>query len=538
MNQTPRSLHGACVSPHHLASQVGRDVLKDGGTAMEAMVAMAAATAVVYPHMNSLGGDGFWLIKQPGKAPVTIEAAGPAAQKATIDDYRAQGLSSIPTRGPLSALTVAGTVSGWQRALEMSAQQRSEQQRRPLPLHRLLSPAAALARDGNIVTRSQARLSAEKLPELVNVPGFADHYLVNPADPAAPAEGTVMRHPALADTLDQLAHNGLDDFYRGDIAQQLAQDLESAGSPLRAHDLANYQAQINEPLSLTISHGRLYNLAPPTQGLASLLILGQFDRLNVAEGESFSHVHGLIEATKQAFLVRDRVCVDPNRTDEDPRRYLQPDAVDEMAQRIHRHQALPWPQTADKGDTIWMGCIDAEGTAVSFIQSLYWEFGSGVTLPGTGLIWQNRGMSFSLDPDHPNALQPGMRPFHTLNPALAEFNDGRVMPYGTMGGEGQPQTQAALFTRYAQFGQSLQQALTAPRWLLGRTWGDTSTQLKLENRFPAELIDQLQRAGHDPMVLDTEFADQMGHAGALVRHNNGLIEGATDPRSDGAVAML
>lgn len=533
MNQTPRSLHGACVSPHHLASQVGRDVLKDGGTAIEAMVAMAAAIAVVYPHMNSLGGDGFWLIKQPGKAPVAIDAAGPAARLATIDYYREQGLSSIPTRGPLSALTVAGTVSGWQRALELSAQHRQ-----PLPLSRLLSPAATLARDGNVVSRSQSRLSAEKLPELVNVPGFAEHYLVNPSDPTAPAEDTVMRQPALADTLDQLARNGLDDFYRGDIAQQLAHDLQAAGSPVRAQDLADYQAHISEPLSLTLSHGTIFNLAPPTQGLASLLILGQFDRLNVAEGESFAHVHGLVEATKQAFMVRDRVCVDPERTTEDPRRYLQPNAIDEMTRRIHRHQALPWPQAADKGDTVWMGCIDADGTAVSFIQSVYWEFGSGVTLPGNGLIWQNRGLSFSLAPKHPNSLQPGRRPFHTLNPALAEFNDGRVMPYGTMGGEGQPQTQAALFTRYAQFGQSLQQSLTAPRWLLGRTWGDSNTRLKLENRFPAALIDQLQRAGHEPMVLDTGFDDQMGHAGALVLHPSGVIEGAADPRSDGIVAML
>jgi gamma-glutamyltranspeptidase/glutathione hydrolase len=185
-----------------------------------------------------------------------------------------------------------------------------------------------------------------------------------------------------------------------------------------------------------------------------------------------------------------------------------------------------------------MGAVDAQGRAVSFIQSVYWEFGSGVVLSDTGVTWQNRGSSFSLDPRALNALEPGRKPFHTLNPSLAHFDDGRVMPYGTMGGEGQPQTQAAVFTRYARFGQSLQQAITAPRWLLGRTWGDVSTSLKLESRFDPALIQALKDAGHQVELLPQAFSDTMGHAGALVRHPDGLIEGAADPRSDGSVAGL
>ena len=525
MNQTPRALHGACVAPHHLAAQAGRDVLKDGGNAIEAMVAMAAAIAVVYPHMNSLGGDGFWLIKAPGKDPVAIDASGPAAQAASIDFYRAQGLTAIPNRGPLAALTVAGTIGGWQRALEMSRQQGGS-----LPLGRLLAPAADLARDGIAVTRSQAKLSAEKLPELAPVPGFSDTYLV---DGKAPAEGSVLRQPTLANTLNQLGHAGLEDFYRGDIAQRLAQDLAAVGSPVSAQDLASYQAQISKPLALTMSQGTVYNLAPPTQGLASLLILGQFDRLKVTDGESFAHIHGLIEATKQAFLVRDRACLDPRWTDENPHDYLTSDVLDDLTSRINRQQALPWPHEGDPGDTVWLGCVDAQGTAVSFIQSVYWEFGSGVTLPGTGLTWQNRGVSFSLDPNHPNALQPGRKPFHTLNPALAVFNDGRVMPYGTMGGEGQPQTQAAVFSRYAMFGQDLQQAVTAPRWLLGKTWGDATTSLKLEDRFDPALVAELKAAGHEVEMI-APYSDMAGHAGGVAYWPNGLIEVASDPRADGA----
>ncbi|MDP3365758.1 MAG: gamma-glutamyltransferase, partial [Pseudomonas sp.] len=281
----------------------------------------------------------------------------------------------------------------------------------------------------------------------------------------------------------------------------------------------------------------LYNMPPPTQGLASLLILGVFERLKVAEAEGFAHVHGLVESTKQAFMIRDRVVTDPRRVPADPQGFLAPENLDALAAAVDPDSALEWPRPTSPGDTIWMGCIDSEGRAVSFIQSVYWEFGSGMVLPSSGVAWQNRGISFSLDPAALQALEPGRKPFHTLNPALALFDDGRVLSYGTMGGEGQPQTQAALFSRY-RLGSDLQAAITAPRWLLGRTWGDVSTSLKLENRFPAELVEQLRAAGHVIEVLDEAFSDTMGHAGALLRHPSGVLEGAADPRSDGSVCGL
>jgi oxamate amidohydrolase len=209
-------------------------------------------------------------------------------------------------------------------------------------------------------------------------------------------------------------------------------------------------------------------------------------------------------------------------------------ALEKMAAAVDRERALAWPRPAAPGDTIWMGAIDAAGRAVSFIQSLYWEFGSGLVSRRTGVLWQNRGISFPLAPGHPNRLAPGRLPFHTLNPALARFDDGRVMVYGTMGGEGQPQTQAALFARYAWGGMALQPAVTAPRWLLGRTWGSQSTTLKLERRWDPEVVAALRMAGHEVELVEP-FSDLMGHAGAVVRHGDGLIEGAADPRSDGAV---
>ena len=178
-----------------------------------------------------------------------------------------------------------------------------------------------------------------------------------------------------------------------------------------------------------------------------------------------------------------------------------------------------------------MGASDAEGTVVSFIQSVFWEFGSGLTCPETGVFFQNRGAGFNLATG-PNQLSPGHYPFHTLNPAMAHLSDGRVMAYGTMGGEGQPQTQAAVFSRYAQFGQSLQMAVTAPRWLLGRTWGDNTTSLKLEGRIAPDLVKALLRAGHHVEMID-DYSDLSGHAGAVVLHSSGLVEAASDPRSDG-----
>ena len=368
-----------------------------------------------------------------------------------------------------------------------------------------------------------------------DAPGFSDTFLV---DGAPPPVGALLRQPVLGDTLAHLARAGLDDFYRGELARHIAAGLSALGSPVAAGDLQAYRAHAVEPLQVALRSCRVYNLPPPTQGLATLMILGLFERLGVREADGFAHVHGLVEATKQAFLVRDAVVTDPARLAVDPRTFLAPADLDRRASRIDAARALPWPQPTAPGDTVWMGAIDRQGRAVSFIQSVYWEFGSGVVVPGTGIAWQNRGCSFSLAPHALNALAPGRKPFHTLNPSLARFDDGRVMAFGTMGGEGQPQTQAALFSRYAFFDQPLQQAVSAPRWLLGRTWGDASTTLKLESRFDASLVQALRDAGHAVEVLEDAFADSMGHAGAVVRRADGMLEGAVDPRSDGAVAAV
>jgi gamma-glutamyltranspeptidase/glutathione hydrolase len=527
MIETPRARRGMVTAPHHLAAQSGLAVLRDGGNAIEAAIAAAATIAVVYPHMNAIGGDGFWLIAEPGAEPMAIDAGGPAVAAATPALYRERGLAEIPPRGGLAANTVAGTIGGWQLALDHARQWGGQ-----LPRARLLADAIDYARNGIVVTASQRRYTAAKWDELETQSGFAATFA--PAG-APPAIGSRLANPALAATLERLADAGFDDFYRGDLARALAQDLAHAGSPLVAADLAGYRARRVAPLKLQLPWGTAWNLPPPTQGVASLMILGIFARLDVAEADGFAHVHGLVEATKHAFAVRDRELADPAAMTVDPTRCLAGTALAEAAAAIDPRRAAPWGTPGDAGDTIWLGVTDGAGRAVSFIQSLYWEFGSGVVGRQTGVLWQNRGASFSLDPAAINVLAPGRRPRHTLNPALARLKDGRQLVYGTMGGDGQPQTQAAVFTRYAVFGQALQAAVSAPRWLLGRTWGSPSVTLKLEARMPERLVAALAAAGH-PIERIEAFSDLAGHAGAIALLPSGVLEGAADPRSDGAVA--
>ena len=517
---------GIVVAPHHLASEAGRRVLADGGTAMEAAVAIAATLAVVYPHMNSIGGDSFWLIAEPGKAPVAIDACGRAGAGVDLELYSNAGLSAVPTRGPLAANTVAGALSGWEAVLDHAPSK--------LPLARLIEDAVHYAFDGVAWTEGGAQTVAAKHAELRDVPGFSQHYLPG----GLPKAGDILRQPVLGHTLIQLAKHGIDGFYRGELGRQIAVDLAAAGSPITLDDLRSQVVTVGRPLEVDLPGVRLFNTRPPTQGLASLMILALFSRLGVKEAEGFAHIHGLVEATKQAFLVRDRHVGDPDYMTVDPQSLLDDGAyLDGLATRIDPEHALPWPQPPSAGDTVWFGAIDKDGCAVSAIQSTYFEFGSGVVLPSTGIVWQNRGASFRLTETGWNALKPRRKPFHTLNPAMALFDDGRTLAYGTMGGEGQPQTQAAIFSRHALFGQDLQAALAAPRWLLGRTWGEESVTLKLEERFDPAVVQALRDAGHD-VELVAPMTSMMGHAGALLRLPDGALQGAFDPRSDGAVGAV
>lgn len=513
----------AAAAPHRLASEAGRAILAEGGNAIEAMVAMAATIAVVYPHMNAIGGDGFWLVHEPGGKIHAIEACGPAGSLATIERYREKGYDKIPPRGPDAAVNVAGAIGGWQVALALAAQLGGR-----MPLKDLLADGITHCREGYPVSESELRYWPKELDALKAAPGFDFFY----PDGERPKAGARRKPEALGAMFEQLVAAGLDDFYRGDVGREIAADLAAIDAPITRDDMAAYKARTVQPLAMRLKDVTLYNFPPPTQGLASLATLGMFERLNVARAESFEHHHALVEASKRALVMRDRHVTDPDHMKIDVASLLTDAALAREAAAIDMKRAASWPLKTGDGDTIWMGAIDGSGLAVSYIQSLYWEYGSGCLLPKTGVHWQNRGVSFSLDKGAVNPLTPGRKPFHTLNPAFARFDDGRIMSYGAMGGDGQPQFQAQIFSRY-RFGQNVATAVDAPRWLFGKTWGAGSMSLKMESRFDPMLLARLTAAGHPVEEYSEAYADQFGHAGMLVKHPRGQVEATHDPRSDG-----
>ena len=288
-----------------------------------------------------------------------------------------------------------GTIGGWAIALELSAALGGR-----LPLKILLERASRLAREGVAVSPSETRFDPLAHPALVAAPGFARTYLVD--GKPAPA-GEIRKLTSLADTLDQLAHAGLDDFYRGDVAREIAADLERLGSPVTRADLKAYRARWREPLSLRLKNATLYNTPAPTQGLASLMMLGIYERLAPRGVDGFEHAHALIEGFKRALAVRDRVCVDFDIATDDFARAAVAGVPRRRGRRRSSKTRAPRlaAAKADKGDTVWMGAIDNDGLAVSFIQSVYWEYGSGCVLARTGVTMHNRGLAFSLDPKSP-----------------------------------------------------------------------------------------------------------------------------------------
>ena len=526
MQSTKMSFKNMVVAPHHLAAKTGADILKEGGNAIEAMIASAAMISVVYPHMNSLGGDNFWLISDKNNNVTAIDSCGGASENASREFYINQGLKSIPPRGPLAALTVPGAVGGWKAANDFSVKKLGGK----LPLNRLLYDAEQTANEGIAVTNTLRKNLNSKLTQLIDIPGFKDIYLKNGKIPKL---GDKLLFPAMSKTFSNLIKNGLDDFYSGEVSRDIISDLARLGSPLTKSDFAKFESTFVKPLELQIKGAKLFNLPPPTQGISSIMLLGVLDNLKNIYDNDFSFIHNIVEATKVVFKIRDKYICDPKYMEKNINDFLAKNFIKDLAVNINPNIAMPWPDASLGGDTVWLGASDNYGNSVSFIQSIYWEFGSGLILPKTGITMQNRGISFSLDETHFNKLIPGRKPFHTIQPALAHFDDGRVLTYGTMGGEGQPQTQAIIFSRYAYQNQNLQKAINDPRWLLGKTWGDETTSLKIEKRFSTETLDKLISKGHNVEVV-SDFDEMMGHAGGIVRHSNKLVEGAFDNRSDGA----
>ncbi len=541
MGITTHGLNGMVVAPHHAAANAGAEILRRNGNAVEAAVATAAALCAVYPHMTGLGGDAFFLIspksaRERGLPPLCVEGAGPSGRKVRRELYLAEGLQAVPTRGPLAAATVAGAVGAWETALQAAAGLPGGP---PLPSAEILATASGLAEEGFPVTPSQSEMTAAHLPALAALPGFAETFLKE-GRPYLPGER--LRLPALAETLRRLGREGLSAFYRGGEGREPLARPWVAGSPLCPEDLADFRAALVQPVGKRVFGAMLYNTPPPTQGAASLMILGLLERcagrlgLGPADlADPTVLVHLTCEAVKQVFAVRNFHFADPVQMERSVEDFLTDAFLANLAGGIRPDTVAPAPEITPGGDTVWFGAADRHGTVVSAIQSIYYEYGSGVVLPESGIAWQNRVLGFDFAPGRPNSLGPGKKPFHTLNPALAVMPDGRCIAYGSMGGDGQPQTQAAIFVRAFVAGLPLQRAINAPRWLFGRAWGDHSASLKLEDSFPAEVFQHLRVLGHETTGVAAP-SSLMGHAGAVVLHSGGLLEGAADERGDGCAA--
>ena len=528
MAQPTRSLmqarRGAVASPHYLASVAGLRLLQSGGNAVDAIIAMNATLGVVYPHMTGMGGDAFWLIyDKAGRKVHALNGSGRAVKNATRDFYRRQGYAAIPQRGVLAAPTVPGAVDSWCMAHDRFGR---------APLGEVLAPAIAYAREGFPVCAGQQRFSEERLDVLSQMAATRDVFLPGGK---APRTGQVMRMPKLATTMEAVAAHGRAGFYDGPVADEIVRAVQAEGGLWEKDDLAGHRGNWGEPISTDYRGYWAYQHPPNCQGLVHLMKLNVLENFGLSKfpdtGADYAHL--MVEASKLIFQDRDRYLTDPERAHIPLDQLLSKDYAAELARRIDLGSVVQDERVPMGQDTTCTVAVDGDGNAVSMIQSLYHEFGSAVVAGETGMVLQNRGSFFSLDENHVNRLEPGKRSFHTLMPGMLLKDDAPFLVYGTMGGEGQPQTSTIMATRVVDFGLDVQEALDRPRWLYGRTWGEDTKALRLESRFGADVAGDLRRRGHDVQILDA-WSDLTGHAAAIqCNHDTGVLTAGADARGEG-----
>ena len=518
---------GMVAAAHPLAATIGVDVLQKGGTAVDAAIAVNAALGFLEPAMCGVGGDLFAMVWDgQGKKLHGLNASGPGPSDLTIEMVPEERDGTIPLRSPYT-WTIPGCVDGWFCLHERFGR---------LPMVELLAPAIAAARQGEPVPRVIASHWADQVDELRDKPGFAATYLPNGQ---APREGEVFRNEALATTYQGIAEGGRDVFYSGRIAREIQSFSTENDGYLTLEDLSAFRAEWVAPISTTYRGVTVFELPPNSQGLAVLQmlnILETFDLRSLGR-DSAELWHLMVEAKKLAFEDRARYYADPSFTAVPVEGLLSKDYARQRAGLIDRDRAAlsqeagqPWPE---KGDTTLLIVGDAEGNMVSLIQSLFSEFGSGYALQGFAL--QNRGAMFSLNPDHPNALKPGKRPFHTIIPAFAMRDGEPWLAFGVMGGAMQPQGHAQVLINLLDFDFDLQQAGDAARFRHSESseptgWVMTDGGvLLLEPAVPESIRQALAAKGHR-----IQFGGSFGGYQAIARDPiTGCYSGASELRKDG-----
>ncbi len=538
-------LHGAVVAGHPLAAAAGYEVLRAGGNATDAVVTMAAILAVVRPHMNGVGGDAFALFLDADEEEVrALNGSGRAGRLADPAFFEADGHESMPGSGA-SAVTVPGAISAWAAAMERAG---------TLTLAEALAPAIRLAEEGFVVTHTLAE-------DLEGATRLNDAGQALYAPDGNPLEaGATLRNPALAETLRTLADEGPSAMYGGAIGQALADFIETEGGPLRVEDFADHRADWERPTSMDWLDRRVHTTGPNSQGFVLLQTLGIAEAAGMRDGASLSPdaLHTLIEAKKLGFADRDRWLADPAVAPLPMEDLLDPDYLRERAALIDRDRAAealdpgeeaPWESAAahgddeassgdetsndgeplDDGDTVYLMAVDADGNAVSWIQSLFSSFGSGLVEPTTGIVLQNRGAGFTLEEGHPNRVAPGKRPFHTLMATMVTDPDGRFeIAIGTPGGHGQSQTVAQGLLHLLHGGLSPQAAVEAPRYR-----SEDGTVVLLEDRYPEAGRDFLEARGHE-LRLRSGWTAPFGNLMVIRREADGTLRTGADMRREGA----
>ena len=512
--------NGLVATSQPLAAQAGLNVLKAGGNAVDAAIATVATLCVVEPCSTGIGGDAFALIWMADEGKLYgLNASGPAPLGLTAESVRRQGHTTFPNIGGL-AVTVPGSLRGWQLALERFGS---------MGLDTLLQQPIAYARDGFPVSQRIAaswERSTEKLSRLADSKRV---WLPNGRSPKAAAR---FQNHEFAHTLQAIANEGYDAFYLGDIGRQIAAAVQADGGTLTQDDLASYQAEWVEPLSVAYRDGFVFHEIPPNgQGLTALLALNlakQFDLPALGYG-SADYYHALIEGMKLAFADAQAYIADPRQADVPIAALLSEQYSKSRYGLIRPNRALqPTPGTPQtRGDTVYLTVADGQGNMVSWIQSLYMGFGSGITAGNTGVQLQNRGANFSLEAGHPNEAAPGKRPYHTIIPGFITKNGQAWSSFGVMGGFMQPQGHLQVGINMIDFGMDPQTALDAPRF----NWLENK-RVALETAVSDDIRQTLQQRGHDLLAKDTPL--HYGGGQVIVRDpDSGVLIGGSEPRNDG-----
>lgn len=511
--RVPLLARNAVATSHPLAAQAGLRMLLQGGNAVDAALACAIALTVVEPVSNGIGGDAFAMVWD-GERLHGLNASGRAP--AAWTPQRFAGLEAMPERG-WDTVTVPGAVSAW---MELSGRFGS------LPFQELFAPAIAYAREGFPVPPDVARQWQMQEAILAGQPGFAEAFLPGGR---APAAGEMFRLPEQARSLERIAATGGEAFYRGDLAQRLADHAREHGGALTREDLAAHRADWVVPLGVDYRGVTLHELPPNGQGLAALMALGMLSRRDLGDfpADSAECVHQQLEAMKLAFADVYRHVADPAAMDLQPEALLDAGYLEQRARRIDpdRAQEFGHGVPPDSG-TVYLAAADAAGGMVSYIQSNYNGFGSGIVVPGTGIALHNRGRAFSLLAGHPNRIGPGKRPFHTILPGFVTRGGRPLMSLGVMGAAMQPQGHVQMMVRIFDHGQNPQAACDAPRWRVME-----GLEVWLEPGYPTQTLEGLRRRGHRIAVAKPPSLD-FGAAQMICRLDGAYLA-ASESRRDG-----